>query len=50
MFATYMLYDDPLLNYISQKTMSDPFTTGIMVNINDPSQEMQSSELTHFTT
>ena len=50
MFATYMLHDDSLLNEIAQATTSDPFATDIMARLNNPSQEMQSSDLSHFTT
>ena len=44
-----MLHDDFLVTAIAQATMSDPFTIDIMARINDPSQEMQSSNLSHFT-
>ena len=50
MLATYMLHDDSFLNEIAQATTLDPFDTDIMVRLDNPSQEMQSSALSHFTT
>ena len=50
MFATYRLHDDYLLNEIVQATTLDPFATDIMARLNNPSQEMQSSDLSHFAT
>ena len=49
MFATYMLHDDSLLNEITQATTSDPLATDIMARLNNPSQEMQTLDLSHFT-
>ena len=49
MSATYMLHDDSLLTEIAQITITDPFVIDIMARINDPSQDMQSSDLRHFT-
>ena len=49
MFVTYMLHDDSLLTEIARATISDPFAINIMARINDLSQDMQSSDLNHFT-
>ena len=49
MIATYMLHDDSLLNKITQTTTSDPFATDIIARLNNPTLEIQSSEVSHFT-
>ena len=48
MFATYMLHDNSLLNEITQATTTGPFATDIMALLNNPSQEMQSSDRSFY--